>query len=228
MVLYRWLDDDASGWEYFYSSVHMLWQLDASSCLPFDPFPLCFLRLIRVSFVRRWMHIIIKGWWCEWMRVLLQFGAHAMAIRCFQLPPLRPFPFVFSPFDSCLLCQKMDTYNQGNQWAESKLGRMPPTQQLDRHWARCPWDHWYLCPVTVSGVCLLCQLVFWYIHADTNIMSTVCLYILHVLEKFDGIPGLPYTSCGQLRRDEVKTIKCHSMVDTDYSFWCQVTILDFW
>ena len=31
-------------------------------------------------------------------------------------------------------------YNQGNQWAESKLGRRQPTQQLDQHWARCPWD----------------------------------------------------------------------------------------
>ena len=32
--------------------------------------------------------------------------------------------------------QKMDTYNQGNQWAESKFGRRQPTQQLDQHWAR--------------------------------------------------------------------------------------------
>ena len=31
-----------------------------------------------------------------------------------------------------------------------------------------------------------------------------------------------YTSCGQLRRDEEKTIKCHSTMDTDYIFWCQV------
>ncbi len=37
-----------------------------------------------------------------------------------------------------------------------------------------------------------------------------------------------YTSCGQLRRDEEKTIKCHSTMDTDYIFWCQVAILDLW
>ena len=43
------------------------------------------------------------------MRVLLQFVAHARAIRRFQLPSLRFFPMCFFiPFVSP--CQKMDAY----------------------------------------------------------------------------------------------------------------------
>ena len=43
MVLYyRLLGDDVSGWEYFCSSVNILRRSDTSSCLSFDPFPLCY------------------------------------------------------------------------------------------------------------------------------------------------------------------------------------------
>ena len=174
IMLYRWLDDNVSGWEYFCSSVHILWRSDTSSCLPFDPFPLCFF------FVRS-----------------------------------------VSP------CQNMDTYyntyyTQGNQWAESKLGRRQPTQQLDQHLARCYWDRQYLYPVRYRFALQIGLLIqtCWYQCVDSMFLDFAYLGEMRWYTW--------YTSCDQLRRDGEKTIKCHSTMDTDYMFWCQMAILDIW
>ena len=172
MVLYRILDDDVSGWEYFCSSGHMLWWSHASSCLPCDPFPLCF------------------------------------------------FVQSVSP------CQKMDTYEkvvlllllfyyykQGNQWAESKLGKGNIHSNLISI-GRGALET--ASTSTLSGICLLC----WYQYVDNISLESAYLGEMWWYTW--------YTSCRQLRRDEEKTIKCHSTMDTDYIFWCQVSILDLW
>ena len=122
MMLYRWLDDNVSGWEYFCSSAHILWRSDTSSCLPFDPFPLCFFSFGPCLLVRIWihiiMHIIIKG--INGLRANLKEGN----------------------LHSNLVSIGRDVIETAST-------------------------------STLSGIGLLCTLVFWYRHADTSV-STVC------------------------------------------------------
>ncbi len=116
--------------------------------------------------------IQVIGWWCEWMRVglHLQFGAHPMAIRYFQLPSLWPFPFVFFSFGPCLLVRRWIHIIKGinglrANWEEGNL---------HSNLISIGWDALETASTsTLSGIYLLCKLVFWYIHADTSV-STVC------------------------------------------------------
>ena len=78
---------------------------------------------------------------------------------------------------------------------------------------------------TLSGICLLCKLVFWYRHAHYQYVDNMSLDSAYLGEIWWYTW---YSSCRQLRRDEEETIKCHSTMDTDYIFWCQVAILDLW
>ena len=151
------MDDDVSWWEYFCSSVHILWRSDTSSCLPFDPFPLCF-------FVR-------------------------------SVSPCQKMDKYMDTY--------MDAYNQENRWAESKLWRRQSTQQLDQHWARCPWDRQCLYPV---------RYMYMFAVQFGLLIQTCCRQYVDSMSLYSAYVGemrwyTLYASCGQLRRDEEKTIK---------------------
>ncbi len=125
----------------------------------------------------RWSDDDVSGW--EWMIVPLQFGAHPMAIRCFQLPSLRPFPFVF--FRSARVSLS-DTYNKVVLLLILSRESVGWEQIMKKATYTATWSalgEMHLRPPvgpitsTLSGICLLCNLVFWYRRADTS-MSTIC------------------------------------------------------
>ena len=97
---------------------------------------------------------------------------------------------VFFPIRFVSPCQKMDTYDQGNQWAGSKLGRR---QVALIGIGRAALET--ASTAALPGVRLLCKLVFWYRHADTTVFRLRIIW-----EKCDGIPGKPVVSSYEEKR----------------------------
>ena len=109
------------------------------------------------------------------MRVLLQFVAHPRAIRCFQLPFLRPSPLCCCHSIRVFLSEeKVDTYNQGNQWARSKIRKKATYTETWSALGEMPWKP----PVPLPCQVYVCS-ANW--SSDTGMVIPVCRQYNYVL-----------------------------------------------